>query len=67
VPTEEIADEVILELAAVSPELASIAPGLGRRNRHTTAKAESVLGWRRRPVAETIVDCARSLLAHGVA
>jgi nucleoside-diphosphate-sugar epimerase len=67
VPTEEIADEVILELAAVSPELASIAPGLGRRNRHTTAKAESVLGWRRRPAAETIVDCARSLLAHGVA
>jgi hypothetical protein len=66
VPTEGIADELILELAAVSPELASIVPGLGRRNRHTTAKAESVLGWGRRPAAETIVDCARSLLAHGV-
>ncbi len=67
VPTEEIADDIIRELAAVSPELASIVPGLGRRNRHTTAKAESVLGWRRRPAAETIVDCARSLLAHRVA
>jgi nucleoside-diphosphate-sugar epimerase len=27
--------------------------------------AERVLGWRSRPAAETIVDCAKSLTAHG--
>jgi hypothetical protein len=52
-------------LAKSRPELRGILPGLGRRNRHSTAKADSVLAWKRRPVDETILDCARSLLAHG--
>ena len=65
VPTEEIPDDVIRALAEHDAELASIVPGLGRRNRHSTAKAERVLGWSRRPAAETVLDCARSLLDHG--
>jgi len=48
------------------PELQGILPGLGRRNRHSTAKVEAVLRWKRRPASETIVDCARSLIEHGV-
>ncbi|MFG1819334.1 hypothetical protein ACGFIF_36615 [Kribbella sp. NPDC049174] len=39
---------------------------LGRRNRHTTGKAKPVLGWQSRPAAETVVDCAQSLLAWKV-
>ncbi|HEV7721884.1 MAG TPA: NAD-dependent epimerase/dehydratase family protein [Iamia sp.] len=66
VPTEEIPDDVIRAFAEHDAELASIVPGLGRRNRHSTAKAEAVLGWRRRPVEDTVLDCARSLIAHGV-
>ena len=49
VPTEEIPDDVIRALAESSAELRGIMPGLGRKNRHTTAKAEAVLGWTPRP------------------
>jgi len=65
VPTDEVPDDVIRELAAASAELRGILPGLGRRNRHTTAKAETVLGWTRRPAADAILDCGRSLIARG--
>ncbi|HVK25373.1 MAG TPA: hypothetical protein VM677_28790 [Actinokineospora sp.] len=41
-------------------------PALGRRHRHTTAKAERLLDWRPRPAAESVVDRGRSLIAHGV-
>jgi dihydroflavonol-4-reductase len=33
--------------------------------RHTTEKARRVLGWAPRPARETVLDCARSLIAHG--
>jgi hypothetical protein len=65
VPTDEVPDDVIRQLAAASAELRGILPGLGRRNRHTTAKAETVLGWTRRPAADAILDCGRSLIARG--
>jgi len=48
------------------PSLRGITPSLGRRNRHSTEKARRVLGWQPRSAAETVVDCARSLLDHGV-
>ena len=44
--------------------LREITPALGRRNRHSTEKAKRVLGWQPRPAAETVLDCARSLIAH---
>ena len=47
------------------PSLREITPALGRRNRHTTEKARRVLGWQPRPARETVLDCARSLIAHG--
>ncbi len=67
VPTTEIPDDVLRELARDLPELRGILPGLGRKNRHSTAKAEQLLGWHRRPTTETILDCARSLIAAGAA
>lgn len=47
--------------------LREITPALGRRNRHSTDKARRLLGWQPRPAAETVLDCGRSLLEHGVA
>jgi nucleoside-diphosphate-sugar epimerase len=67
VPTRELPNLVVRALALVVPDLRAIMPGLGRRNRHTTTKAERVLGWHPRPAAETVLDCARSLIAHGLA
>ncbi len=47
------------------PSLREITPALGRRNRHSTEKAHRILDWQPRPAAQTVLDCARSLLAHG--
>ncbi|HEX5120388.1 MAG TPA: hypothetical protein VFW65_34845 [Pseudonocardiaceae bacterium] len=67
VPTRQLPD-VAVRLAARfgDPSLRDILPGLGRRNRHSTAKAGRVLGWRPRPAAETVLDCANSLFDHGI-
>ncbi|HVQ50194.1 MAG TPA: NAD-dependent epimerase/dehydratase family protein [Mycobacterium sp.] len=67
VPTRAIPDMIVRLVALFDPEMRSITPGLGRKNRHTTAKAHELLGWRPRPAADTVVDCARSLIENGAA
>jgi nucleoside-diphosphate-sugar epimerase len=67
VPTRELPNVAVRALALVVPDLRAIRPGLGRRNRHSTEKAQRVLGWRPRPATETVIDCARSLIEHGLA
>ncbi|MEU6140707.1 NAD-dependent epimerase/dehydratase family protein [Streptomyces sp. NPDC047081] len=47
------------------PSLREITPALGRRNRHSTEKARTLLGWQPRPARQTVLDCAESLIAHG--
>ena len=67
VPTREISDVVVRIAARVGdPNLREITPALGRRNRHSTEKAARVLGWEPRPAKQTVLDCAESLIAHGV-
>lgn len=68
VSTRQVPD-VVVRLAARfrDPSLREITPSLGRRNRHSTDKARTVLGWQPRPAARTILDCAKSLIAHGAA
>jgi nucleoside-diphosphate-sugar epimerase len=67
VSTRQIPD-VAVRFAArfLDPSLREITPALGRRNRHSTEKAGRILGWQPRPARETVLDCARSLIAHGV-
>jgi len=68
VSTREIPDFAVRLAARYrDPSLREITPALGRRNRHTTEKARRVLGWQPRPARDTILDCARSLLAHNAA
>jgi nucleoside-diphosphate-sugar epimerase len=67
VPTATISDDDVRLLAGDMPGLRAILPSLGRRNVHTAAKAARLLRWAPRPADETIVACARSLLAHGAA
>jgi len=68
VPTRQVPD-VVVRFAAqfLDRSLREITPALGRRNRHSNEKARSVLGWSPRPAREAVLDCARSLLARGVA
>jgi nucleoside-diphosphate-sugar epimerase len=65
VPTRSIPNFVIRLLARFDPGVRSLAPYLGHKHLHSSQKAERVLGWRTRPAADTLVDCARSLGAHG--
>jgi nucleoside-diphosphate-sugar epimerase len=64
VPKRELPNFVARFLALFSPQLRSLAPELGRRNDLTAEKARRLLGFAPRPAADTIADCARSLLAQ---
>jgi dihydroflavonol-4-reductase len=62
VPTRQLPDFVVKISALFDKSLRPIVISLGRKNRHSTAKAERVLGWHARPAAETVVACAKSLI-----
>ncbi|MEV0379485.1 NAD-dependent epimerase/dehydratase family protein [Nonomuraea sp. NPDC050643] len=66
VSTRQLPDLLVRLISIFDRPLRSITVSLGRRNRHSTGKAERVLGWRPRPASQTVLDCAHSLIAHGV-
>ena len=66
VPTRQLPDFLVRVTALFDKSLRAITVSLGRRNRHSTDKAKRLLGWQPRPAAETVVDCARSLIARHV-
>jgi dihydroflavonol-4-reductase len=67
VPTRVLPDFIVRLMAIFKPELREITISLGRKNQHTTRKAETLLGWKPRPGHETIIDCAKSLIEWKVA
>ncbi len=66
VPTRKVPDFVLRIAGLFDKELASVTGGLGRKHDYTTAKAQSLLGWKPRPMQDTVLDCARSLVANGL-
>ena len=66
VPTRSLPDFVLRLASMFDRHLRFITPTLGRKHAVTSAKAEAVLGWKPRPTAATILDCAESLIAKGV-
>ncbi|MCL6459294.1 MAG: aldehyde reductase [Gorillibacterium sp.] len=64
VPTRTIPDFVLRLLSLLDPALRAVTPMLGRKHRHTSEKAQRLLGWHSRPATVTIVDCAESLMAR---
>jgi nucleoside-diphosphate-sugar epimerase len=50
-------------LAKVNPEMRNLRALLGRNLDATSAKAEHLLGWKTRPIEDTIAETAESLLA----
>jgi dihydroflavonol-4-reductase len=67
VPTRKVPDFVVRLVGLFDKDLASVTPGLGHKVDFTSAKARDLLGWNPRPLDDTILDCARSLIAAGVA
>lgn len=65
-PTRELPVWLTRALGVVNPELRLLRHQLGRDLDATSAKAERLLGWRARPIEDTIAETAESLLAHGV-
>ena len=61
VPKRSIPDLAVRAMGLFDPTVRSITGQLGRKQEYSSAAAEG-LGWEPRPIAETIVDCARSML-----
>ena len=66
VPTRSAPDILLRLVGLFDRDLGSVVPSLGRKGDFTSAKARSVLGWSPRPIQDTVLDCARSLIAAGV-
>ena len=64
VPTRNVPNFVVRGMALLDrEERARSSRDLGKRVEYSAEKAKSRLGWSTRPVEDTIVDCAESLLA----
>jgi nucleoside-diphosphate-sugar epimerase len=64
VPTRKVPNFVVRAMALVDPSVRSVVGELGQKTTYSLENAKRRVGWSPRPVEETIVDCARSLLAQ---
>lgn len=65
VPTRNLPSFVLRFMALFDRTLRMVTPGLDRAGSFSSAKAQRVFGWTPRPIEESIVDCAESLIAKG--
>jgi nucleoside-diphosphate-sugar epimerase len=65
VPTRKVPDFVIRLAGLFDKDLGSVTSSLGLKHDYSSAKAQRMLGWTPRPLEETILDCANSLIANG--
>jgi nucleoside-diphosphate-sugar epimerase len=66
VPTRKVPDLLLRVVGLFDKELGSVVPSLGHKHDNSSAKAQTMLGWKPRPLEETVLDTARSLIAEGV-
>lgn len=66
VPKRRVPDFAVRLLARFDPSVRSVVGQLGRRVEMSSEKARTRLGWSPRPVDDTVVDCARSLIDERV-
>jgi|SRR5580658_2654687 len=66
VPSRRVPDFVLHIAGLFDKEIAWVAPSVGKVRDHTSAKAQKLLGWKPRPMEDSVLDCARSLLAEGI-
>jgi len=64
VPARQAPDWLIRLIARFDPGVRTFVDELGHRVDYSAGKAESWLGWTPRPVEESVIDCARSILAE---
>ncbi|MEP7007735.1 MAG: aldehyde reductase [Sphingomonas bacterium] len=66
VPKRVIPDFVLRLMAVFDETIKQVVGELGRTRAADSAHAIAVLGWKMRPVEESIVDTARSLIDRGI-
>lgn len=57
---------LVKAMGLFDPSVRSITGQLGLKTDYSAGRAKSLLGWRPRPVEESVIDCARSLIELGV-
>jgi dihydroflavonol-4-reductase len=65
VPTRNVPNFMVRAMARFDPGLRSVVGDLGRRRVLSSEKAKTRLGWEPRPIEETVVDTATSLIEVG--
>lgn len=66
VPTRKVPGFVVRLVGLFDKDLGAVADRVGQVRDFSSAKAQAMLGWKPRPTEETVLDCARSLIAEGV-
>jgi dihydroflavonol-4-reductase len=66
VPTRIAPDLVVRAMSLFDGGIRSFRSSLGKRTDYSAAKARERLGWSPRPIEDTIVETAESLIQHGV-
>lgn len=66
IPTRKIPDMAVRLIALFDKPARLVVPALGRRVMISTERIRSELDWQSRPVEETVVDMAESLIEHGL-
>lgn len=64
VPTRQAPNFLIRLLGLFDGSVKSIVPLLGIKDVYSNQRARDLLDWNPRPVADSVVDCARSLIAE---
>lgn len=62
VPTRTVPNLLVRGMGIFDPSVRSIVGQLGKKNELSSERAKTRLGWSPRPIDETIVECAQSLL-----
>ena len=66
VPTRQMPDLLVSVLSLFNAGVRSIKSELGKTRNVDASHAEKRLGWKTRPAEESLVDCAKSLIEHGI-
>jgi nucleoside-diphosphate-sugar epimerase len=65
VPTRKVPNFMVRAMARLDPSLRPVVGDLGKRRLLSSEKAKTMLGWSPRPIEETVVDTAESLMRVG--
>lgn len=65
VPTRTVPNLVVRAMSLFDPGIRSAVGGLGKRTELSPEKARTKLGWSPRPIEDTVVETAESLIAVG--